>query len=243
MNTQPISKKVESNGAKLQVHSIFNTIQGEGPFTGTPAVFIRLAGCNLQCPMCDTDYTTGATEIFIQDIVDSVIAFEQKSKFVVITGGEPFRQNISRLCSSLLDLEYFVQVETNGTLAPTIDTMDMERDISQRSGVYIVCSPKTKVNPVIQKKACAYKYILSHRSINLKDGLPVTALDHTVNSQVFRPDPNCSNAYLDPALIYLQPADEQDKRINELNLQACINSCMRHGYILQLQLHKLIGVE
>ena len=38
----------------LDVHSIFHTIQGEGPYCGHPAVFIRLAGCNLQCPGCDT---------------------------------------------------------------------------------------------------------------------------------------------------------------------------------------------
>ena len=53
-NGQPIEKVQRTFDGTLEVHSIFKTIQGEGPFCGTPAVFIRLAGCNLQCPWCDT---------------------------------------------------------------------------------------------------------------------------------------------------------------------------------------------
>ena len=55
INKQPIEKREPSYEGTLQVHSIFKTIQGEGPFCGTPCVFVRLAGCNLQCPACDTD--------------------------------------------------------------------------------------------------------------------------------------------------------------------------------------------
>src|SRR3954467_9071958 len=50
---------VRSDGNSLSIHSIFYTLQGEGPYSGCPAVFMRLAGCNLQCPGCDTDYTSG----------------------------------------------------------------------------------------------------------------------------------------------------------------------------------------
>ena len=57
-NTQPAEKQVKSSGLILAINSIFYTIQGEGPFAGSPAVFVRLAGCNLQCPMCDTEYTS-----------------------------------------------------------------------------------------------------------------------------------------------------------------------------------------
>ena len=42
----------------LQLAEIFYSIQGEGMWTGTPAVFVRLAGCNLACDFCDTDYST-----------------------------------------------------------------------------------------------------------------------------------------------------------------------------------------
>jgi len=50
MNQQPIEKQFLHPKGDLEVHSIFLTIQGEGPFTGQRAVFVRLAGCNLQCP-------------------------------------------------------------------------------------------------------------------------------------------------------------------------------------------------
>ena len=50
INIQPIEKRELSTDGSVQVHSIFYTLQGEGPFAGQPAVFVRLAGFNLQCP-------------------------------------------------------------------------------------------------------------------------------------------------------------------------------------------------
>ena len=58
MNQQAPEKQQLRGDGLLAVHSIFYTIQGEGPFAGETAVFVRLAGCNLQCPLCDTDYTS-----------------------------------------------------------------------------------------------------------------------------------------------------------------------------------------
>lgn len=63
LNHQPIEKVQRTFDGTLQVHSIFKTIQGEGPFCGVPAVFIRLAGCNLQCPWC----FVGNTQITMAD--------------------------------------------------------------------------------------------------------------------------------------------------------------------------------
>ncbi|MEG7364337.1 7-carboxy-7-deazaguanine synthase QueE, partial [Pseudomonas citronellolis] len=96
MNLQPIEKRTKSADGLLSLHSIFHTIQGEGPFCGTPSVFVRLAGCNLQCPACDTDYTQGRRAASVQEILDKVQEY-QSSGLVVITGGEPFRQDITRL--------------------------------------------------------------------------------------------------------------------------------------------------
>ena len=70
LNTQPIEKR--HHKVDLEVHSIFYTIQGEGPFCGTPAVFIRLAGCNLQCPSCDTNYTSKRRTMTAEEIVNEV---------------------------------------------------------------------------------------------------------------------------------------------------------------------------
>ncbi|WP_046973456.1 7-carboxy-7-deazaguanine synthase QueE, partial [Dyella japonica] len=96
------------------------TIQGEGPFCGQPAVFVRLAGCNLQCPGCDTNYTSNRKKMSHSDIWQEIVHVtgEAKTKLVVITGGEPFRQpEVVNFINYLIDMKgYRVQVETNGTM-------------------------------------------------------------------------------------------------------------------------------
>lgn len=235
MNLQPIEKRTKSADGLLSLHSIFHTIQGEGPFCGTPSVFVRLAGCNLQCPACDTDYTQGRRAASVQEILDKVLEY-QSSGLVVITGGEPFRQDITRLLNVLTDAGFYVQIETNGTLEPVEYLYSTMPGI--RTGVYVVCSPKTgKVHPRINDVACCFKYVIAHDSIHEDDGLPLRALEHRASPYVARPPQNWARP------IYLQPMDAKDPDVNEKNLRAAIASCMAHGYILQLQVHKLIDME
>jgi organic radical activating enzyme len=235
MNLQPIEKRTRSADGLLSLHSIFHTIQGEGPFCGTPSVFVRLAGCNLQCPACDTDYTQGRRAASVQEILDKVQEY-QSSGLVVITGGEPFRQDITRLLNVLTDAGFYVQIETNGTLEPVEYPYSTMPDI--RTGVYVVCSPKAgKVHPRINDVACCFKYVIAHDSIHEDDGLPLRALEHRASPYVARPPKNWARP------IYLQPMDSKDEELNRLNLQAAIDSCMKFGYILQLQIHKIINME
>lgn len=245
LNTQKPEKRVESDGRELSVHSIFHTIQGEGPFCGTPAVFVRLAGCNLQCPQCDTNYTTGRKMMKTHEILREVLNLTEglnKTRLVVITGGEPFRQELSNLFDLLFCTEFFVQVESNGTLAPPEEPENTDLDhwfynhnAWERNGVYIVCSPKAgKVHPKIHQHCCAYKYVGGRHNLSKEDGLPLRPLEHPSAKGVPRPKGDKD--------IYLQPTDEQDETRNAFNLKACVESCLKHGYILQLQIHKLIGV-
>jgi len=239
MNTQPIDKRRDSDGSTLEVHSVFDTIQGEGPFTGHPAVFIRLAGCNLQCPACDTDYTTDRWTSSPASLVQYVSEMRKAPSLVVITGGEPFRQNIHRLVKQLLEAGYTVQVETNGTLPPpTIGFPEFcSKDITERNRCFVVCSPKAgKVNSVTAAIVCAYKYVMAHDSVDT-DGLPLLALDHSASPRVARPHDGFNG------VIYLQPCDDKDNQTNAANLKACVDSVMKHGYALQLQVHKIINVE
>jgi organic radical activating enzyme len=237
INIQPIEKSVRNEGASLDVHSIFYTIQGEGPFTGRPAVFIRLAGCNLQCPSCDTDYTQGRRSFAVEQIIENVrsqMTQSHRKPMVVITGGEPFRQNIAKLCGLLLAHDFIVQIETNGTAVPYGDAAESE----VWAKVHIVCSPKAgKVQDWIRHRAKWFKYVLSHDSINPNDGLPLLALNHTASPQVAR----CAGVPRDH--IYLQPMDAKDEATNKLNIAAVVASCKKFGYTVQLQTHKYLEVE
>jgi organic radical activating enzyme len=239
MNIQPIEKRRESDGSRLEVHSVFSTIQGEGPFTGHAAVFIRLAGCNLQCPVCDTDYTTDRWNSTPFVLLQFVQEMRQAPSLVVITGGEPFRQNIHPLVELLLAEGYTVQIETNGTLPPpTIGFPELcFHDTNERNRCFVVCSPKAgRVNPITAAIACAFKYVMAHDSVD-SDGLPLLALDHSASPRVARPPEDFDGR------IYLQPCDDKDDIVNKANLQACVNSAMLHGYVLQLQIHKIINME
>lgn len=215
----------------ISVQSIFYTIQGEGPFTGTPAIFIRLAGCNLQCPLCDTDYTSSRKYYTVAQILIECNKLS-KDGLVVITGGEPFRQDIEQLLKSLTNGGYYVQIETNGTIAPP--NITYSKDCFKRSGIYIVCSPKTtNINKAIEQNSCCFKYVLSYNSIDQVDKLPINVLDLT--GKVYRPQ-NTQTP------IYVQPADHGNKEENDKNLKAATNSALDKKYIIQLQAHKILGL-
>lgn len=228
MNTQPIEKRHPSSGHHLDIVSIFPTIQGEGPFTGHRAIFVRLAGCNLQCPGCDTDYTSGREKQHVGDICKRIIEYGEAPYLVVITGGEPFRQNVSILANGLIAMGYDVQIETNGTLPPSPGLSEQ---------VCVVCSPKAgKLNKVIADRADCFKYVMHADSV-AEDGLPILALDHSAKPMVARPPAGSK------VPVYLQPMDSQNIAQNHRNIAAVVASCMEHGYLLQLQIHKIVGVE
>jgi 7-carboxy-7-deazaguanine synthase len=220
----------------LSVHSIFYTIQGEGPHAGRPAIFIRLAGCNLACPLCDTEYTSKRSPMTVPVIMDTVAEMvfpiaPLRPNLVVITGGEPMRQSIGPLCHELLRYGFDVQVETNGTLCPEGLPLPFK-------AFSIVCSPKLHyVNRDLEPYIAAFKYVARDMDLDPEDGLPVRALGHPLanGKKLYRPRKG--------ATVYLQPVDEQDIHRNESNKLAVVRACMKHGYRLCLQIHKLIGVE
>lgn len=246
LNNQPIEKRVTRTDGMLDVHSIFHTIQGEGPFAGTPCVFVRLAGCNLQCPACDTIYTTGRQHLHFKDVVQEVVNQRRgswgASRLVVITGGEPFRQPIGPFIELLIASGFYVQVESNGALPVNqipYFQFHPASFIGHREGAYLVVSPKTgKLHPSAWENACAAKYVVTADPSNmLSDGLPARALDHTANPHIARPPDGWTG------LIYVQPQDDKDEGRNLANTHAAVLSSLAHGHILQLQIHKYIGVE
>lgn len=97
---------------------IFFSLQGEGSRVGTPAVFLRLAGCNLHCSWCDTKHSwSNAADVPEADVAASLCRYGCPN--LVITGGEPLLQEESLVrLLSLLPQAMFAEVETNGTLVP-----------------------------------------------------------------------------------------------------------------------------
>ncbi|MBK7578769.1 MAG: 7-carboxy-7-deazaguanine synthase QueE [Myxococcales bacterium] len=113
----------------LKVSEIFESIQGEGASAGEPAVFLRLATCNLHCSYCDTKYTWDFNAHRYEDEVktrrlDDVAAELDlaRARRLVVTGGEPLLQSsaLGKLLEEIADA-FVVEVETNGTLAPTAE--------------------------------------------------------------------------------------------------------------------------
>jgi 7-carboxy-7-deazaguanine synthase len=100
----------------LNVCEIFSSIQGESSRAGHLCVFVRLSGCNLNCSWCDTRYACDepGREMKYLDVMDEVDKY--RINLVEITGGEPLLQpDVVALCRNLLEEEFTVLVETNGS--------------------------------------------------------------------------------------------------------------------------------
>lgn len=100
---------------ELPIMETFYTVQGEGFYTGRPAFFIRVAGCDVGCVWCDVKESWNANEhniIQVSDLVNQV--HESGAKFVVITGGEPAMYDLTFLTSELHELGIEIAVETSG---------------------------------------------------------------------------------------------------------------------------------
>ena len=226
LNVQPNERLFHDSQGFLDVFDVWPTIQGEGPLAGTPAVFVRLAGCNLTCPMCDTDYTSKRERLNPAVLVGRVLdkRTNHHIRLCVITGGEPLRQNILPFVKLAQIHGMDVQIETNGTLYQELPLSTI-----------IVCSPKTdKLHPKIKDRVDTLKYVVAHEKVDPKDGLPTSVLG--MDLRAARPWPDYTGD------IIVQPLDEQDPIKNDLNMETAINSCMRFGYRLGIQLHKEVGM-
>ncbi len=102
---------------KLKISELFESIQGESSFAGFPFFFIRLAGCNLRCSYCDTQYAYNDNYKFIE--VEEILNKFRNSGFqnVLITGGEPLiQENVYFLLDEFVNIAKIVMLETNGSI-------------------------------------------------------------------------------------------------------------------------------
>ena len=201
----------------MKVNEIFYSLQGEGHYTGTPAVFVRFAGCNLRCWFCDTDFEKG-DEMSEDEIVEAVLQYP--TRYVVITGGEPTLQITASLCDKLRAHGLYLMMETNGT-----------RPLPEGCKVdWITCSPKLIDVEEGKRKIATIR--LRHI-----DELKV----------VFEDSPTQDMALYEqiPATEYrLQPCDTQDPLCNQAILNKTIKYILQHPkWKLSLQTHKILHVR
>ena len=206
------------------VKEIFYTLQGEGANTGTPAVFCRVAGCNLWsgreqdraaavCQFCDTDFVgtngLGGGKFETADALADAISAAWKGnggaqRFVVCTGGEPLLQLDEKLIAALHTRAFKVAVETNGTLAAP-------------QGLDWICvSPKADA-PLVLTAGDELKLIYPQAG----------ASPERYESLKF-------------ALWFLQPMDGPARAANSTR---AIDYCLAHPkWRLSIQTHKYLGI-
>ncbi|MBI3581231.1 MAG: radical SAM protein [Nitrospinae bacterium] len=147
----------------ISIIEIFHSLQGETTKAGFPTVFIRMAGCNLRCVYCDTQYAwEEGIQMAIDEIVKTVESFH--CKLVEITGGEPLEQpELPDLCEKLLSKGFSILLETNGTLdiskipQKVVKAIDIKCPGSNESGKFLYdnlkhLSPKDELKFVISSK-------------------------------------------------------------------------------------------
>ena len=100
----------------MHLIELYKSVQGESSFAGLPCIFVRLAGCNLRCAWCDSEYTfTGGKPYTADEIMAQIEAFAP-CKLIEFTGGEPMLQakELLAMMDRLLAQQYTVMIETSG---------------------------------------------------------------------------------------------------------------------------------
>lgn len=227
------ARRPMENSAALQVREVFYTLQGEGPYGGRPAVFVRLTGCNLQCTFCDTVWDDVKDPYYVPSaLVDDIAAQAHATKLVVLTGGEPLRQNVLPLIMQLGERGFTVQVETAGTY--------WHKGLEFCKNLALVCSPKTQhIHPMVQRCCYHWKYVLAADDVSPVDGLPRggTQLLPQFHAPWRPPEWRRQDT------VWVSPCDAGSAEGSSLNTQAAVKVCLQYGYRLNLQQHKIVGVR
>ncbi len=249
---------------KLFVTSIFHTLQGEGPYSGRPAVFIRLAKCNLACSFCDTFFDDG--DWLRVDEIEARIGLAldgaARSKVgIVITGGEPMlQQNIGLLCEALLDKYAFVQIETNGIVyqsVPEAVTLVVSPKCAEKNGVILnYLKPHSKI---IARADCL-KFVVEDKLGSPYNTVPDWAFDFVKdiyispmnmyndvpkNAKMLRVGAGAASMYerstIDEVVSFWEPG-LLNMAQNQKNHEYAAKYCLEHHLILSLQTHLYAGI-
>lgn len=219
-----------------RVNDMYPTVQGEGTMTGMPMVLVRLHGCPVGCPFCDTKETWGSDEdVEVGTIGEALGANTRFTKvnaltiatharwaapnlrWIMLTGGEPALQPLGDLVQAFHEKQFKVALETSGTADGHI-----------KSFMNWVCvSPKIdmpggrRLSPAAIASADEIKMVIGKQA-------DVDKLEQLLGTYPTKKDVN----------ICLQPMS-QSKRATEL----CMKLCLQRGWRLSLQTHKLANIK
>jgi 7-carboxy-7-deazaguanine synthase len=218
----------------LLVNEMFQTIQGEGTHAGTPSVFIRLQGCPVGCPWCDTRFTwhtAAVREVSVDTMIakdrsgdaswatadtDAIMTLVDRfqARHVVITGGEPCLYDLRPLTQRLLEAGRRVQIETSGTHAVAADAR-----------TWVTVSPKIAmpggfpVRPDALARADEIKMPVGRQA-------DIDTLLDLLGQAHHRPN----------VPVFLQPLSTSRKAT-----ELCAAAALAHDFRLSVQLHALLG--
>ncbi|MCA6943278.1 7-carboxy-7-deazaguanine synthase QueE [Pectobacterium polaris] len=218
------------------INEMFQTLQGEGYFTGVPAVFVRLQGCPVGCSWCDTKHTwdklaereTSLDQVLVKteesdawgaasadDILARMVQQGYTARHIVITGGEPCIHDLAPLTLQLEKQGFNCQIETSGTHE-------------------VRCSPKT--------------WVTVSPKVNMRGGMKVLdqalqradEIKHPVARERDIEALDALLARLDddkPRIVALQPISQKDDAT-----KLCIETCIARNWRLSMQTHKYLNI-
>lgn len=227
----------------LAVNELFQTIQGEAGWTGTPSVFVRLQGCDVGCPWCDTRHTWNideSLEISLSAMLDKtadapryaivgtatlVGAIEQfQARHVVITGGEPAQYDLVELTTLLINSRRSVQIETSGT-----------EPIRVNPATWVTVSPKIGMPG---GKVVSAEALLRADEIKLPVGRLADIERFRILWATTRIDAVKAGITVGDPIVWLQPLS-QNRKATDL----CIAAATEHEWRVSLQTHKFISIR
>ena len=222
---------------KYPINEIFQTLQGEGVFTGVPAVFIRLQGCPVGCSWCDTkqtwdkepakESTLGDIALKTQDsdfwamsdaesLIQLMLQNGYTAKHIVITGGEPCIYDLTALTQTLEANGFQCQIETSGTY-PILCT----------ENTWVTVSPKVGMKGGLQvlEQAINRANEIKHPVAREKD---IEALDQLLSLRTQGQLP----------IVALQPISQKMSAT-----KLCIDTCIQRNWRLSIQTHKYLNIQ
>ena len=219
----------------LPINEVFETIQGEGVHTGVPSIFVRLQGCPVGCPWCDTKHTWDISDALVTD-AQSVLAKTQDApeyfetsangildvfkeqgymaRHVVITGGEPCMYDLREFTELLHEQGFTTQIETSGTFEVLCDEntwVTVSPKVDMKGGYEVLTSAINRANEVKHPVAM-------QKHIDELDAL-LTKRENPID------------------FVCLQPISQQ-QRATDL----AVKTCIERNWRLSLQTHKYLGI-